>query len=201
MIRALLVTLALIVVAPLAAEAQQPGKVYRIGFIGNEPAPSILAGWRTGLREYGWVEGQNIAIEYRWVYGKRELFPDFAAEMVRLKVDVIVAATAGAVMAAKRATTTIPVVMASMGGDPVALGLITSLSRPGGNITGVDSMTPDLAGKRLELIIEAVPKVSRVAVLWKRGTLAVADWEETKAAAQVLSKAPATSRNRPAFGF
>ncbi len=158
--------------APLLSEAQQPGKVYRIGLLvpGAGPASSYFASHRLeplrqGLRELGYVEGQNFTIEYRAAKGKPERLPDLAAELVRLKVDVIVTAATPAAKAAKNATSTIPIVMADPG-DPVATGLVASLARPGGNLTGVSSIAPDLASKRLELLKETVPKISRVAVVW-----------------------------------
>ena len=166
---ALLMSLAVgVVVAPLAADAQQPGKVYRIGYLGlvSPSDPNGLARtkpFRQGLRDLGYVEGNNIVIEYRWAEGKYERLPVLAAELVRLKVDVIITAGTG-VLAAKQATTTIPIVMA-VGGDVVAMGLVASLARPGGNITGSTIFFPELSAKRLELLKEAVPGVGRVAVL------------------------------------
>jgi putative ABC transport system substrate-binding protein len=157
--------------APVGAQAPGSGKVYRIGVIAIEPPPSSPGSQRSwdaflqGLRERGWVEGQNIVFERRYSEGKAERYPDLAAELVRLKVDVIVAAAAGAALAAKNATTSIPVVAVAIT-DPVGSGLVASLARPGGNITGLSLMAQDLVGKQLELIKEAVPKVSRVAVLW-----------------------------------
>jgi len=162
--------------APLAASAQQAGKMYRIGYL-SPSSPSDperlaspfgergLAAFRQGLRDLGYVEGQNIAIEYRWAEGKFERLPDLAAELVRLKVDVIVSVVTQATLAAKNATGTIPIVLVAAG-DPLGSGLVASLGRPGGNVTGPSSMYGDLAGKQLELLKETVPKVSRVAVLW-----------------------------------
>jgi len=166
----LVVTLALgILAAPLAAEAQQAGKVYRIGFLGIVP-PSDTSprqnAFRQGLRELGWVEGQNIVIEYRFSEGRLDRLPELAAELVRLKVDIIVAVATQGVTAAKNATETIPIVMISGGADPVGLGLIASLARPGGNVTGLSfSVGPEIIGKGLELLKETVPKVRRVAIL------------------------------------
>ena len=187
---ALLLLILSIPFSPASPEAQQPGKVTRIGFLGEESPSSMAARvevFRQGLRELGYVEGKNITIEYRFGEGRRERFPDLAAELVRLKVDVIVAA-GGTVVAlpAKEATSTIPIVMAH-GGDPVARGLIASLARPGGNITGLTSISPDLAGKRLELLKETVPRLIRVGVLWDpagRGSAAV--FKETEVAAGAL---------------
>ena len=156
--------------APLAAGAQQAGKRYRIGFLGlaSPSDPRIqrwLAAFRDGLAELGYVEGRNIAIESRWAGGKYERLPDLAAELVSLKTDVIVTAAVPAIRAAKEATSTIPIIMAVVV-DPVATGLVASLARPGGNITSLSIMTPDLVGKQLEMLREIAPKASRVAVLW-----------------------------------
>jgi putative ABC transport system substrate-binding protein len=152
--------------APLDAGAQQPGKVYRIGFLSPRSSSDVgrLAAFRQGLRELGYVEGQNIAIESRWAEGEYGRLPGLAAELVRLKVDVIVTYAAPAIQAAKRATGTIPIVMAGAI-DPVASGLVTSVARPGGNITGLSLMAPDLVGKQLAILKEVVPTVSRVALL------------------------------------
>ena len=158
-----------ILAAPVGAEAQQPAKVHRIGLL-SPSSPSDprmqrrLEAFRQGLRELGYVEGQNIAIESRWAEGKYDRLPGLAAELVRLKVDVIVAVGVPAIQAAKEATRTIPIVMAYVT-DPLALGLVASLARPGGNITGLSLMAPELVGKRLELLKEVVPRVSRVALL------------------------------------
>ncbi len=158
-------------------EAQKAGKVYRIGFIGvgipgilrrikSKPPPHHIAFWQ-GLRELGYVEGQNLVIEYRWAEGKRERLPDLARELVRLKVDVIVTSPSrSAIRAAKRATRTIPIVMAGVNVDPVEAGFVVSLARPGGNITGLTQLASRLHAKRLELLKEAFPGISRVAILW-----------------------------------
>jgi len=156
--------------APLAAAAQPAGKHYRMGFLSAAAASAprfqgFLEALRKGLVELGYVEGRNIAIESRWAAGKYELLPGLAAELVRLKMDVIVTAAVPAIRAAKEATSTIPIIMAVVV-DPVATGLVTSLARPGGNITGLSVMTPELVGKQLEMLKEIVPKASRVAVLW-----------------------------------
>ena len=158
--------------APLAAEAQQAGKVYRVGMLwfgsslDDPPVRLRLDAFQQGLREQGYMEGRNVAFEHRYARGKYELLPDLAAELVRLKVDIIV--TPGnppATLAAKQATSTIPIVFISAA-DPVASGFVASLARPGGNITGGTSLVgPGLVGKRLALLQEAVPKLSRVAVL------------------------------------
>jgi putative tryptophan/tyrosine transport system substrate-binding protein len=149
------------------ADAQQPKKVPRLGYLGVTP-PSVNAArteaFREGLRELGYVEGKNIVIEYRWAEGKTEPLPDLATELVRLKVDVIVTGGSSSTRPAKEATATIPIVMAQ-DSDPVGNGFVASLARPGGNITGLSTLAPEIAGKRLELLKEIVPKLSRVAVL------------------------------------
>ena len=157
--------------APLRAEAQQAGKVYRIGYLGGRSAlPTTEVAFREGLRELGYVEGQNLVIEYRSAEGKRKRLPDLFAELVRLKVDVIVPSPAPpAIRAAQRATRTIPIVMAGVHVDPVGAGFVISLARPGGNITGVTHLDARLHPKRLELLKEAFPRTSRVATLWSRG--------------------------------
>ena len=156
------------------AQAQQPKKVTRIGYLSSQdPAHESARAEeiRLALRELGYVEGQNIAIEYRYSQGKTERAPELATELVRLKVDIIV--VAGGIhwiAAAKNATKTIPIVMAGVGNDPVEAGLIESLARPGANVTGLTNLTGKLAGKRLELLKEAVPKVTRVAVIYEPAT-------------------------------
>ena len=150
------------------AQAQQPAKIPRIGLLvpGSQSAFSNRTdAFRQGLRELGYVEGQNIAIEYRYTEGKTDRLPDLATEMVGLKVDVIVTASVPPVQAAKKASSTIPIIFASVN-DPVAAGLVDSLARPGGNITGLTNFSPDLDGKRLELLKESFPKITRVAYLW-----------------------------------
>ncbi|HTN69849.1 MAG TPA: ABC transporter substrate-binding protein, partial [Methylomirabilota bacterium] len=147
------------------AHAQQSRKMWRVGYLSPRSGPSEReAAFKEGLREFGLIEGQNVVIEYRWAKGKSELLPQLAAELVRLKVDVIVAAATLAVQAAKNATATIPIVMPAAA-DPVGTKLIASLDRPGGNITGLSLMAPELAGKRLELLREVLPKLTRVAFL------------------------------------
>ena len=152
------------------AEAQQPAKVPRIGYLSPvDPASDSprAEGIRLALRELGYIEGQNIAIEYRYAEGRPDRESGLAAELVRLKVDIIVAAAGDAtIQAAKNATKTIPIVMTGQGSDPVRVGFVESLARPGGNVTGVTNLTRELGGKRLELFKEAVPKLSRVAVLY-----------------------------------
>jgi len=147
------------------AEAQQPKKIPRIGFLCAMSGPSPhTEGFLQGLRELGYIEGKNIAIEYRFSRGKTDPFPKFAAELVRLKVDVLVVASPAAIGPAMRATKKIPIVMAQSD-DPVKSGFVASLARPGGNITGLSSMAPELSTKQLELLREAVPRISSVAVL------------------------------------
>ena len=151
-----------------STEAQQPKKVPRIGYLAASDAARESAraeGIRLALRERGHIEGQNIAIEYRYADGKCDRFPELAADLVRLKVDIIVAA-GGTVEAAKNASKTIPIVMTGTGLDPVEAGVVESLARPGGNVTGITNLGGKLVGKRLELLKEAVPKVARVAVLY-----------------------------------
>ena len=153
------------------AQAQQPARIPQIGILINTPASlqsAQVEAFRRRLHELGYVEGKTILIEYRYAEGKLERLPDLAAELVRLKVDVIVASAPRAVFAAKKASATIPIVFA-VATDPVGLGLVSSLARPGGNITGLSLMAPDLDGKRLELLKEAFPKASRVAFLWFPG--------------------------------
>ena len=155
--------------APLAAEAQPTGNVPMVGFFGPPPsAGGLVQAFQQGLRDHGYVEGQNIKIEYRYTdvaaQGHPNLFPRLAAELVRLKPDVLVVSIVETVLAAKKATATIPIVMVSVG-DPVRSSLVASLARPGGNVTGLSYLAPDLIGKDLELLKEAVPKAERVAVL------------------------------------
>jgi putative tryptophan/tyrosine transport system substrate-binding protein len=182
--------------APLVGEAQQPSKVPRIGFVGTLPKNPHYEALRQGLHEFGYVEGQNIAIEPRYSEGRVERLPDLATELVRLKVDVIVVDACGAPLnAASQATSTIPIVVAACNDDLVATGLISSLARPGGNITGLSELTPELGAKRLQLLKEAAPKVRRVAVLWNPAyserfsanfRFWSSDWIEMRAAAQGL---------------
>jgi putative ABC transport system substrate-binding protein len=170
------------------AEAQQQAKVPRIGLL-SPFSPSATALWhqafRQGLRDLGWVEGKTISIEYRYAEGRRDRLPDLAADLVRLKVDIIVASVNTDALAAKNATREIPIVVASAG-DPVAIGLVESLARPGGNITGLSQISPELAGKRLELLKEIVPKLSRVAVLWNPQGTTSPLWKEIQLPAREL---------------
>lgn len=172
------------VVAMLSsAEAQQPARMPRIGILRPTSASSVSAqveAFRQRLRELGYVEGKNIVIEYRYAEGKLDRLPDLAAELVRLKVDIIVTASGGAILAAKKASPTMPIVFTAAA-DPVADGYVSSLARPGGNITGLSLMAPDLDSKRLEILKEAFPKVARVAFLTRtrgqRGNLTLREME------------------------
>jgi len=162
---------AMLLALSFPAEAQQPGKMPRIGYVSNRVKPTATAPdtvavpFRQGLRDVGYIEGKNILVEYRYAEGKDERLPDLVAELIQLKVDVIVSATLRGIRAAKQATKTIPIVMVTTA-DPVAAGLVDSLARPGGNVTGLTRLTRDLSGKRLELLKESVPRVSRVGILW-----------------------------------
>jgi putative tryptophan/tyrosine transport system substrate-binding protein len=154
-----------------SAEAQQPKKVARIGFlaaVSHSANSARFEAFRQGLRELGYTEGKNIVIEYRYAEGKLSRYPELANEMARLKPDVIVVASTRFTAAAKQATSTIPIVVGG-GGDILGEGLVASLARPGGNITGSTSISPDLSGKRLELLKEVIPSASRIAVLWNQG--------------------------------
>ena len=168
------------------AQAQQPARIPRIGILSPSSASNSAGAeaFRQRLRELGFVEGKNITIDYRYAEGKLERLPDLAAELVRLKVDVIVTAASG-ILAAKKASATMPIVFAAAG-DPVGSGLVSSLARPGGNITGLSLMAPDLDGKRLELLKEAFPKVARVAFLWGGGPRGNLTLTEMEAAAKAL---------------
>ena len=156
--------------APFGSFAQPQGKVWRIGVLGaGSPAgwAPMVEALRAGLRELGYIEGSNINIDYRWADGQYDRLPELVADLIRLKVDVIVTHATAGIGAAKRATTTMPIIMASIG-DPVASGLLTNLSRPGGNITGLSFFTSEIGSKRLELMKEAMPDIRRVAVIWDR---------------------------------
>jgi putative ABC transport system substrate-binding protein len=172
---------------PLTTRAQQGGKIYRIGIL--EPIPADrnaanLAGLRKGLRDLGYVEGRNLAIEYRSADGRAERFQDLASELVRLKVDLIVTRGTPATQAVQNVTEAIPVVMATMGGPGA---IVASFARPGGNITGVITFSTELTAKRVEILKELVPGLSRVALLHNMGNPAVpAEWDETQRAARAL---------------
>jgi ABC-type uncharacterized transport system substrate-binding protein len=180
---------------PLAARAQ-PGKVPTIGFLGVGTVSSqghLAAAFGQRLRELGWIEGRTVAIEYRWAEGRPERFVEIATEFVRLKVDVIFTSGTGAVIAAKQATSVIPIIFAS-GGDPVRTGLVASLAHPGGNVTGLSQQMIDLAGKRLALLREVVPGLGRLAMLANVGNPAIAlEMSEVQAAARTLGLEVATS--------
>jgi putative tryptophan/tyrosine transport system substrate-binding protein len=167
--RAFLGTLAgSLLAAPLAAEAQQPAKVYRIAFLATGSASAQhyrVEALRGSLRDLGYVEGKNIATEYRWAEGRFDRLSGLAAELVRLKVDIIVTSGTASTQAAMQATTTIPIVMVGTG-DPLRSGLVASLDRPGGNVTGLTQLGAEVAGKRLQILKDAVPNVARVAFLW-----------------------------------
>jgi putative tryptophan/tyrosine transport system substrate-binding protein len=174
---------------PIAARAQQVGKTYRIGFLGNSTAAleaNLVGPLRDGLRDLGYEEGRNIVIEYRWANGNYDQFPALVAELLALKVDVIVTAGTPATLAVKQATTSVPLVMVAVG-DPLNTGIAASLARPGGNVTGLSSIAPELEGKRLELLRQVVPNLSRVAVFWNPLNLFHASaLNQARAAAQVL---------------
>ena len=169
------------------AEAQQAKKVARIGYLGNEKSTASEEAFLQGLREREWIEGQNIVVERRYWENRAERLAALADELVRLKVDIIVTSTGTAALAAKKATSTIAIVMTGSG-DGVTQGLVASLARPGGNVTGLTNISPDVAGKRLELLKEAFPRVSRVAVLRCPPGTPVSDseWSDSEAAARVL---------------
>jgi putative tryptophan/tyrosine transport system substrate-binding protein len=180
---------AMLLAVCVSANTQQPGKVPKIGFLVG-PSRSFFASrmesFQQGLHSLGYIEGKNIAIEYRYAEGKADYLPALAAELVGLNVDVIVTSATPSVLAAKKATSTIPIVFVSVT-DPVASGVVASLARPGGNITGLTILAPELSGKRLELLKEAVPNVTRVAFLWNSANPAQApQWREAQAAAQAL---------------
>ena len=155
----------------VSAKAQQPGKIPRIGYVsvsGNvdNPGPLVEA-FRQGLRDLGYVEGKNILVEYRYPAEDADRVPGFVAELVQLKVDILVSSSTGALRTAKQATKTIPIIMVASF-DPVESGMVDSLARPGGNITGITRLTRELSGKRLELLKEAFPGISRVGILWRK---------------------------------
>ena len=166
------------------AHAQQPAKIFRVGILGTE-AKERKERIALYLRELGYIEGENVIYEVRAVSGEPEPYADFVAELVRLKVDVIVAGGAGAVRAAKNASPAIPIVMGAVN-DPIALGYVASLAHPGGNITGISNLSPELSGKRLELVKETIPKATRVAVLAFRAESMRTSIKETEDAAKFL---------------
>jgi putative ABC transport system substrate-binding protein len=176
--------------APPAAEAQQAAKIARIGYLTGSLAtgPHLPEAFRQGLRDLGYIEGRNVVIEYRDAEGKLERLPALAAELVALKVDVIVAPGTLHALAAKQATRTLPIVFGAVA-DPVASGLVTSLARPGGNVTGLSLLAPELVGKCLELLKQAVPGVSRAAVLWHPGGLPERTEKDMLTGAEVAARA------------
>jgi putative tryptophan/tyrosine transport system substrate-binding protein len=182
-----------LVLALLTAEAQQTSKVYRIGVlevVRRESNAANLRALRQGLGELGYVEGRNLAIEYRSANGNSERFPGLAVELVRLKVDAIVTRGTPAALAAKHATVTIAIVMASSG-DPVGTGLVSSLAHPGGNVTGLGAFAPDVQGKLLELVTEIAPQIARIAFLFNMSNPVLqAQWKEAEPAARALGLQP-----------
>jgi len=188
--RDFLIAATVLLAAPFGAEAQQAAKVARIGYLSHNLAVNrhLQEAFRQGLRDLGYVEGRNIAIEFRDGEGKVERLPGLAAELVALKVDVIVTVSNTTALAAKQATRTVPIVFTAVA-DPVAAGIVNSLARPGGNATGLASLGSELVGKRLELLKQAVPGVSRVAVLWLPGALGERTEKDMRAGADVASRA------------
>jgi putative tryptophan/tyrosine transport system substrate-binding protein len=160
-----------------SAEAQQAGKIFRVGFLDSSTASGsavLVDAFRQELSKLGWIEGKNITIEYRFAEGKgADRLQEHAADLLRLKVDVIVGTSPGSALAAKKATTKIPIVVTSAG-DPVGVGLVASLARPGGNVTGLASLSPELNTKRLEILKDAVPNITRVGLLWYSGGASIA---------------------------
>ena len=198
--------LAVLIAVAIIANAQQPKKVHRVGYLGATDAAGESTrseAIRLALRERGYIEGQSIAIEYRYAEGKRDRLPELAAELVRLKVDIIVAAGGDQlVRPIKNATKTIPIVMIGQGLDPVAEGLVEGLARPGGNVTGLTNLGPELAGKRLDLFKEAVPKIANVAVLYEPANPgSVLQMKEALAAARRLGLTIRPWEVRDADGF
>jgi putative ABC transport system substrate-binding protein len=176
--------------SPLVAEAQQAPRIARIGFLGDRSgnSPHLREVFLQGLRDRGYFEGRNVVIEYRFSERKLEQFPALAAELVSLKVDVIVAGNKPLALSAKQATRTIPIVFAASI-DPVTDGLVTSLARPGGNVTGLSMLAPELVGKRLEQLKQAIPGISRVAVLWHSGVLSDRTGKDMLKGAEVAARA------------
>jgi putative ABC transport system substrate-binding protein len=186
---------------PLAAQAQQAGRLPTIGILGSG-TPATQGQWWAGfvqrLRELGWLEGRTVAIEYRWADGRDERFAEIAAEFVRLKVDMIVTSGNSAIVAAKHATSVIPIVFA-VAGDPVGTGVVASLARPGGNITGLSGQHTDTAGKRIELLREVLPGLRRLALLANVGnSYAALEMREVEATARTLGLDPLTLEIRRA---
>ena len=188
--RDFLVAAGALLAAPLVAEAQQAAKVTRIGYLSHNLAasPHLREAFLQGLRDLGYVEGRNVVIEYRYAEGKPERLPALAAELVALGVDVIMTVSNTTALAAKQATRTVPIVFTAVA-DPVAAGIVTSLARPGGNLTGLASLGSELVAKRLELLTQAVPGVSQVAVLWLPGALGERTDNDMRTGADVAARA------------
>jgi putative ABC transport system substrate-binding protein len=187
--RAFLAGTGAILLAPLVGEAQQQAKTARIGILSLASGPNPNMDIFPGSRELGWIEGQNMVVEYRWAAGREDQLPVLAAQLVRLKVDIIVTSTTPAAQAAKQATTTIPIVMTFVA-DPVGSGLVASLARPGGNITGLSTLATGLVAKRFDLLKTLAPAIKRMAVLWEPDVFAERTTrsmrEETEVAARAL---------------
>ena len=176
-------------VAPFATFAQQSGKIYRVGYLGNSSAslePDLVEAFRQGMRDLGYIEGKNLVIEFRWAEGRYDRFASLVTDLIHLPVDVIVTAGTPGTLAAKNATKTIPLVMA-VSGDAVGAGLVESLARPGGNVTGLTTMVSELEGKRLELLLEILPKLARITALKNDANpLMAIQFRQTAAAAKSL---------------
>ena len=179
-----------VLAAPGAADAQATARPHRVGFLGNSTEAleaNLVKPFREGLRDLGYVEGQNLQIEYRWANGQYERLPGLIAELLAAKVDVLLTAGTPATLAVKKATTAVPLVMIAVG-DPVGTGIVPSLSHPGGNITGLTSISTEMDGKRLELLREVIPTVSHIAVLWNaESPVQVLAEKQTQAAARLLA--------------
>jgi ABC-type uncharacterized transport system substrate-binding protein len=202
--RFLLTSLAWTLATPLAAGAPQAGKVWRIGVL-EATSPSLnttnLDAFRQGLRELGYVEGRNFVIEYRSADGRPERFPSLASELVRLRVDLIVTRGTPAVLAAKKATGSIPIVMATSA-DPAGFGVVSGLARPGTNVTGLSTIAVELAAKRLELLKEAIPRIARIAELANMSSPASASqWRQIEVAARSLGLEPQLLRRASVRGL
>jgi len=175
-------------VVTIGADAQQPAKMWHLGILSGEPPTEslpVVTPFLEELQKLGYIEDRNLAIDWRWAEAREQKLPTLATELVYRNVDVILAISAAAVIAAKEATTSIPIVMI-INSDPVETGLVASYARPGGNVTGFSPVTPDLAGKRLELLREVVPQIGLVAVLWEPIQAKIPDFRETQVAAQKL---------------
>jgi putative tryptophan/tyrosine transport system substrate-binding protein len=189
MLSKLMTAVFLLVAMPAAVDAQEPTRVWRIGFLGSGSSSSgdpRVEALRRGLRELGYAEGRNLAFEFRWARGNANRLPALAAELAKLKVDTIVTQGTQATDAARHAVTTIPIVF-SVAGDPIGTGLVISLARPGGNVTGLTDIAPEIAGKRLELLREAMPSITRIAILWNPANPSAApQMQDTAAVARSL---------------